>query len=165
MPTPPALPSGSSSDAQVHPRRARPAEHPLHHGGDKLKQALSKKEAEAIVWVLAEIIDASEDYIPGRPTEPLAVIYDAGFPPWPTREAAEKLEKMVFTGEIKGPLSPLDCLILRTCVENSTWIEGYRTREPTAHSSAHINEALATLRDLAAKLEDFGIEVSRIPFE
>lgn len=125
---------------------------------------LTQKEAEAVLWGVAQIGDR-----PNRKTEgdsdPLYILLDSGYTRREIVQACKEIEVVCYRRFVDEPLDPIEQDILRLCVENTSWIDAYRRNEPTRNSPAHIEEALATLRGLAAKLEDFDIEVSHIPFD
>lgn len=125
---------------------------------------LSTKESEAFMWGLAQI----GDYVTRIPTDasdPLFILLAAGWPRRAIANACEELMPVVCAGSLTSELSPLERTILRLCVENTTWIDCYRTHEITADNPVLIEEALSTLRSLAAKLEQLGIEVNYIPYD
>lgn len=125
---------------------------------------LSTKESEAFMWGLAQIGDYVTR-ITADPADPLFILLAAGWPRRAIANACEELMPVVCAGSLTDELSPLERAILRLCVENTTWIDCYRTHEITADNPVLIEEALSTLRSLAAKLELLGIEVNHIPFD
>lgn len=125
---------------------------------------LSTKESEAFMWGLAQIGDYVSR-ITDDAADPLFILLAAGWSRRSIADACEELMPVVCTGSLTSELSPLERTILRLCVENTTWIDCYRTHEITADNPVLIEEALSTLRSLAAKLEQLGIEVNHIPFD
>ena len=125
---------------------------------------INQKEKEALIWTLAEVLDRATQ-TPAERTDPIYILRSAGHKPKDFRKAAERIEKQVYAGKLEAPFSPVEMLILKICVEQSSWINQYRTGGPTAGNKALIDEALATLRSLAAKFEALGIEIVHIPFD
>lgn len=124
---------------------------------------LSPKEGEAIMWGCAQIGDYIGQDV-GDPTDPRFILLNAGWSREAIKTACEGLEE-VACGTTLGPAyTPLEQAILRCCVENTSWIDAYRSNEPTKNSPACINQALAALRSLAGKLETLGIDINHIPF-
>jgi hypothetical protein len=120
---------------------------------------ITPKETECLMWGLAQIGD------------------------YPTREAKEKTDplfildrtykrdeivatcQMFFRNFETGrhvfyPLTELERDILRCCLENTSWLTSY---DVARHSEAMKSEARGAMRDLAFKLEPFGVEVSYLP--
>lgn len=125
---------------------------------------LTTKEKEALIWTTSEIMDRARQ-TPAESTDPIYILKAAGHKPNEYYKACERLEVGIFAGVLEGPFGALESLILKICIENTTWINQYRTGDATADDPVAINEALATLRSLAAKLEAFGIEIAHIPFD
>lgn len=125
---------------------------------------LYQKEKEALLWMLAEIAYRVTQKV-SSPTEAVFILKAAGHKPKDIAKAVERVETQVFAGALTAPFSPLELLILQTCVEQSTWINQYRNGGATAGNQGFIDEALSALRTLAAKLEGFGIEITHIPFD
>lgn len=127
------------------------------------RQPITIKEAEAIMWGLAEIGDRPRR-MAGDSTDPLRHLLDAGYSRSLISSTCIEMEVMCYTKFLSPPFTDLEAMILRLCIENTSWINAYRVNDPTKDSPAHIDEALATLRSLAAKLEAYGIEINHIPF-
>lgn len=124
---------------------------------------LAEKEGEALMWGLAQI----GDYLnrrPNQPNDPLFILLNEGWSRKAIGEACERLFEVAYGDWLSEPWTDLERSILRCCIENTTWIETYRTHQPTAGNSAEITRALETLRSLATKLDAFGIEIAHIPF-
>lgn len=128
-----------------------------------LQVPISLKEAEALMWVAGQIGNWPERK-PKDDRDPLAVLLAAGYNRSAIMEAVGAIEQIAYNKLISEPLTALERDMLRVCIENTSWIETYRTHEPTAHVPALIEEALAALRSLAKKLDRFGIEITHIPF-
>lgn len=123
---------------------------------------LTSKESEALLWGLAQIGDHVQR-TPVGSDDPLFILLEDGWPRRAIARACEELSPVAVGNWLAGGWSELEQTILRLCVENTTWITIYRTHDITAGDSVMIEEALATLRSLAAKLDSFGIEVNYIP--
>jgi hypothetical protein len=124
------------------------------------KIALEDKEKEAIAWGLAQIGDYA-DRTPTEQDDPLWIIHSEGFKNAAgITDTCENLFAMVCTNELVGPFSPLERLILRLCIENTSWLNTYRLNGPTP---LHGKYAAATLRELARKFEDIDIYVNILP--
>lgn len=118
---------------------------------------LTEKEGEAIMWGLGQIVN----YPSRRPrsdTDPLSVLLNEGFRREAIMTTGNDLFQLAYGDCIQEPLSELERAILRVCVENTTWVEQY-----IEHRPQQAEEARATLRSLATKLETLGIEVNHIP--
>lgn len=118
---------------------------------------LEIKEAEAIMWGLGQIVNYPNRGVLSE-TDPLAVLLDEGYDRAAIMKAGNELFSIPYDKWIKDPLTDLEKSILRVCVENSTWVGTYAEKSPHL-----LNDAKATLRSLAKKLEPFSIEVNHIP--
>lgn len=123
---------------------------------------ITDKESEALMWGLAQIGDHL-DRRPTDPSDPLRIALDAGYSRKAIALTCAGLFAQVYTDWLTGPFGDLDKLLLRLCVENTTWVTTYRTTEPTRSSPPLISEAMEALRTLSKKLEAFDIEVNHIP--
>lgn len=121
---------------------------------------ITKKEAEALAWGLAQI----GDYLDREPTEasdPLFILLSDGFSHEAIGSTCTDLFIVAYSGVITSPLTNLEKAILRLCVENTSWIDSHH--RSVASSPAMISTAKQTLRSLAEKLEFFDITVNFIP--
>jgi hypothetical protein len=118
---------------------------------------LAGKEPEALLWGLSQLTDQPHRE-PRGPDDPLAVLLSEGHERKDIVKAATALHEFSYDGHIVEPLTDLDKAILRVSVENSTWLYPYGEFRPE-----YMATAKKTLRDLAAKLEMFGIEVNHLP--
>jgi hypothetical protein len=118
---------------------------------------LTGKEGEALLWGLSLIVDVP-DRVPTEENDPLAVLFTHGWSRDDIMAHANDLHHFAYSDYLSGPLSDLDCDILQVCVENTTWLQPYIDHRPEL-----LGVAKKTLRDLAAKLDLFGIEISHIP--
>jgi hypothetical protein len=118
---------------------------------------LADKEPEALLWGLSQLTDVPNRE-PRGPADPFSVLFSEGFERKAIVTAATALHEFAYDGHIIEPLTDLDKAILRVCVENSTWLYPYGEFRPE-----YVPIAKKTLRDLAAKLEMFGIEVNHLP--
>jgi hypothetical protein len=125
---------------------------------------LNDKEAEALMWGLAQVGDNIDRKVE-EPTDPLFGLMAMGYTRPAIAEAVGGLWEVAYGHKLEGDWTELEEAILRACVEQTTWINVYRTHPPTKDSPPHINEALKALRTLAAKLDKLGIEINFIPFE
>lgn len=125
---------------------------------------INHKEGEAIMWCLGQIVNWPERE-PEGPYDPLFVLLARGFNRAAIMDTGCEMYSIAYDHQLAEPLTALEKAILKVCVENTTWIDVYRRGEPTADNPAAINEALRTLRELSVKLEGFGIEIDRIPYE
>lgn len=123
---------------------------------------LTLKESEALLWGFAMMGDYAHEP-PDDETDPVYLLLKAGYRPEQFEAACKRLRPMALDDYLREPFSDLEKMILRLAVENTSWITTYRTHAPTRDSPMLIREALTALRTLAAKLEDFGIEVNYIP--
>jgi hypothetical protein len=96
--------------------------------------------------------------VPEQQNDPLAALLAEGFDRKEIMAAGPRLYEFCFGDFIAEPLSEVEKAILRVCVENTTWLQPYIDLKPEM-----VGIAKKTLRDLAAKLETFGIEVNHIP--
>lgn len=118
---------------------------------------LTGKEGEALLFGLAIVMD-EPDRVPDRAGDPLTALFSDGFTRDQIMAAGPRLHEFAFDDFIEEPLSDVEKAILRVCVENTTWLQPYIDTRPEL-----LGIAKKTLRDLAAKLEPFGIEISHIP--
>lgn len=118
---------------------------------------LTRKEGEAIMWGLGQIVNYPTRKVLSE-TDPLGVLLKEGFSRSAIMRTGNDLFGIAHERALKEPLTELEKAILRVCVENSTWLEPYLENSPGL-----VEEAKATLRSLAAKLETVGIEVNHIP--
>lgn len=125
---------------------------------------LSAKEGEAIMWGLAQIGDHL-DREPTEESDPLYILLKSGYSRKQIGECVEQLWPVAYSNYIGGGWTELEQLILRLCIENTSWISAYRNNEPSRGKDSFINEALSALRSLAGKLDLLGVEVNHIPFE
>lgn len=123
--------------------------------------AITEKMGEAIMWGLAQIGDqprrAATD-----PTDPLFVLlqkYDRSDIIFTVTE----MWPIAYGDWIREPLTDLQKDILRVCIENTTWLQSYRDNPIIPDPEPMIKESKAALRELATRLEAFGIEISHIP--
>jgi len=123
---------------------------------------ITPKMGEALLWTLAEIGDVP-DRPPADKTDPLFVLLDEGYARADIMPAVLGMFQFAYDKEISEPLTDLQKAILRVCVENSSWITAYYENELVVDKVKYTNEARATLRELATRLEAFGIEVNFIP--
>lgn len=123
------------------------------------KTPLTGKEGEALLWGLSIIMDRP-DRASDETTDPLAVLLNEGFTRNQIMAAGPRLYEFAYGNCIIEPLSVIERAVLRVCVENTTWLEPYAIKQP-----GMLGLAKRTLRDLAAKLENIGIEVNHIPNE
>lgn len=122
---------------------------------------LTAKEAEALMWASAEMVDLVD------PSESRAVaeMLNRGWPHASIRKAGTELENIAAVRVLPATIGMAVRDALIVAVENTTWIECYRTADQTKDSPGHINEALVTLRSLATKLDTLGIEINHIPYD
>lgn len=125
---------------------------------------LNDKEAEALMWGLAQVGDNIDREVEDR-TDPLFDLLAMGYTRPTIAKAVEGLWEVAYGHKLEGGWTELEEAILQACVEKTTWINTYRNFAPTKDSPPHIAEALEALRTLAAKLDELGIEVNFIAFE
>lgn len=125
---------------------------------------ITHKEGEAIMWGLGQISNWPDREAEG-PSDPLFVLLDLQYSREAIMESCVEMFSIAYDHLLCEPLTALEKAILKVCVEKTTWVDAYRRGEPTADNPAAINEALRTLRELSAKLEDFGIEIDCIPHD
>jgi hypothetical protein len=117
---------------------------------------LSRKEAEAIMWGLAQIGDYL-DREPTDPADPLRRLLDLGYTRESIGETCEGLFAVAYGDWLASPLTSLEGDILRMCVESTSWVAAYSLE------GISTTEARTTLRSLAAKLDKLGIDINHIP--
>ena len=125
---------------------------------------LTKKEGEGLMWGLAQIGDHL-DREPTEPTDPLYILLQEGYTRPQIKDAVNGLWEVAYGDWLGEDWPTLERLILRLCVESTSWISVYRTTAPTRDSPALINEALTALRTLSAKLDKLGVEINHIPYD
>lgn len=76
--------------------------------------------------------------------------------------AIDRIYDPIEDRKIPVPLSEVEKDVLRECVEGSIWLQPY-VSGPSGQK--HLDEARATLRDLARRFEGLGIEINHLPFE
>lgn len=120
---------------------------------------ITPKELEALMWGCAQISDVPER-VPNDPQDPLAVLLALGYARDDIMEGCTTLEERVFMCIIREPLEQIERDILRVIVESCSWVRAYIELGPAGGDE---NDARATLRGLAGKLEEtFGIECNFI---
>ena len=122
---------------------------------------ITVKMGEAIMWTLAEIGDRP-DRVPTDPTDPLLILlskYDRS----DIMKTVEGMWDMAYGDWISEPLTDVQKDVLRVSVENTSWITAYYENHLVTDKAAYTNEARTVLRELALRLEAFGIEVNFIP--
>lgn len=122
-----------------------------------IRVPLSMKEGEAMMWCLGQIVNYPKR-VPEHDTDPLRVLLNAGHLRKDINKTGEAMFHMVYNHWISEPLTPLEKDILRVCIENTTWVACY-----TQNSPGEVKDCLRVLREFAAKLEAFNIEISHIP--
>lgn len=122
---------------------------------------LTSKESEGLLWGLAQIGDYINREV-SDPTDPLFILLADGWQRRAIARACDDLSPVAVGNWLAGDWSALEQAILRLCVENTSWIEIYRTHDITADNPIMIEEALAALRSLARKLDAFGVEINHI---
>jgi len=122
---------------------------------------ITNKEAEALMWGFAQIGDhATREGVTDK-SDPLFILLDLGYEPQAITDCCESMFEYAYANCLSDPFTPLEMLILRLSVENSSWVYHYQFHFP--EEKLMIKEARAALRTLAEKLELFGIEVNHIP--
>lgn len=122
---------------------------------------ITDKEAEALMWGLAQIGDHAHRKNVTDPSDPLFILLEAGHEPKAIQARCEEMFAHAYTNCLTDPFTDLERLILRLCVENSSWVWHYKEHLPEKPTMAR--EARAALRSLAEKLEIFGIEINILP--
>ncbi|UIS25265.1 hypothetical protein [Erythrobacter phage vB_EliS-L02] len=125
---------------------------------------LNDKEAEALMWGLAQVGDNIDREVTDR-TDPLYGLLALGYTRPMIAKVVESLWEVAYGHKLEGGWTELEKAILKACVESTSWINVYRTHPPTNTSPPHIAQALEALRTLAAKLDEFGVEVNFIAFD
>ncbi len=122
---------------------------------------LTSEETVCVFWGLHDAADRPDRLVRG-PTDPLAILLAEGFTRAQIVEGAMGIEDGIEEGAryITPPLSDVQKSILRLCCENTTWIEQYR---PAGLSEERRRAAHDTIRTLALKLNEIGIEVNFMP--
>lgn len=120
---------------------------------------ITPKETECLMWGLAQIGD-----YPDRPatelTDPLFIL-EKTFKRSAIIECCEAFFQSFESGRhLFYPMTELERAILRCCLENTSWLSSY---DEANLSEEMKREARKALRDLAFKLEPFGVEVSYLP--
>lgn len=123
-----------------------------------IREPLGLKDSEAIMWCLGEIFDRP-DREPTEAGDPLRALLDAGWPREAIMLAGPSMWAIADGDWLEEPMSDLQKDILRACVENSSWVAAYIQNGPAGGNE---DDARRTLRNLAEKLETFGIECNFI---
>lgn len=124
---------------------------------------ISAKEGEALMWGLAQIGDHL-DRIPTEADDPLFILLKEGHTRKEIAGAVEGLWEVAYADTLSGGWTTLEQLILRLCIENTSWVTAYRNQAPTRGNDGFIDEALGALRSLAKKFDQLGVEINHIPF-
>lgn len=123
--------------------------------------AITEKMGEAIMWGLAQIGDQPRRQTK-EPSDPLFILlqkYDRS----DIIHTVTEFWNVAYGDVISEPLTDLQKDILRVCIENTTWLQSYRDNPIIPDPEPMVREGKAALRELASRLEVFGIEVSHIP--
>lgn len=127
----------------------------------KMQMPLEPKEGEAIMWGLAEIGDRMDE-IPDDIWHPLNIIRYEGYGDSEIKEAIDSIWEVSFNDYMGTVFTQLESLILRVCIENTSWVDNYKENPMTKGDAHSINEAKQALRSLALKFEKLGIEINHI---
>ena len=131
----------------------------------KIAVELSDKEAEAIVWLTAHLIDFAhaddtqleDDHIVRR-------LRMHGYSNVQIQEEGEALEDFAAKRILPPALTAIQSEALKDAVEKTTWIQCYAEDTLNLSGREGLAEALKALRDLAEKLEQRGVEITHLTY-